>query len=131
MNNHIFNVRVYYEDTDSGGVVYYANYLRFAERARTEWLREKGYKQADLWDKQGIGFVVRKCNIEYFKPAFLDDILQIETSVVEKSSSSIKMQQIITKLNDDSQKQTISTIEVLLVCINKQFRPQKILLNLE
>ena len=126
---HSCNFRVYYEDTDSGGVVYYANYLRFAERARTEWLRSKGYEQSNLWKEQGIGFVVRKCNIEYLKPAFLDDILQIETYIINKTATTITMKQIIT--NNNSQGQTISTIEVLLVCVNKEFKAQKILLNLE
>jgi acyl-CoA thioester hydrolase len=126
---HSCNFRVYYEDTDSGGVVYYANYLRFAERARTEWLRSKGYEQSNLWKEQGIGFVVRRCNIEYLKPAFLDDVLQIETYIINKTATTITMKQIIT--NNNSQGQTISTIEVLLVCVNKEFKAQKILLNLD
>jgi acyl-CoA thioester hydrolase len=126
---HSCNFRVYYEDTDSGGVVYYANYLLFAERARTEWLRSKGYEQSNLWKEQGIGFVVRRCNIEYLKPAFLDDMLQIETYIINKTATTITMKQIIT--NNNSQGQTISTIEVLLVCVNKEFKAQKILLNLD
>jgi acyl-CoA thioester hydrolase len=122
---HIHQFRIYYEDTDSGGVVYYANYLKFAERARTEWLREQGYEQAQLWRENGIGFVVKYCNIQYHAPAFLDDLLQVETSVKLKKASSIIMSQLIKR--DDI---LIASLEVLIVCVNAQFRPQKILLNL-
>lgn len=74
-------VRVYYEDTDAGGVVYYANYLRFFERCRTEWMRSAGYGQAQLASDEGIGFVARKAACEYLKPARLDDALSIGLSV--------------------------------------------------
>jgi acyl-CoA thioester hydrolase len=66
-------VRIYYEDTDAGGVVYYANYLKFLERCRTEWLRAIGHDQADLLRDPGIAFVVRSVSLEYLKPARLDD----------------------------------------------------------
>jgi acyl-CoA thioester hydrolase len=68
-------VRVYYEDTDAGGVIYYANYLKFLERCRTEWLRAIGHDQADLLRDPGIAFVVRSVSLEYLKPARLDDEL--------------------------------------------------------
>lgn len=74
-------VRVYYEDTDAGGVVYYANYLRFFERCRTEWMRFAGYGQAQLAAEAGIGFVARKASCEYLKPARLDDALEIGLEV--------------------------------------------------
>jgi len=74
-------VRVYYEDTDAGGVVYYANYLRFFERCRTEWMRAAGYGQAQLASDAGIGFVARKASCEYLKPARLDDELSIGLEV--------------------------------------------------
>jgi acyl-CoA thioester hydrolase len=74
-------VRVYYEDTDAGGVVYYANYLRFFERCRTEWMRHAGYYQSALADEAGIGFVARKACCEYLKPARLDDQLTIGLEV--------------------------------------------------
>lgn len=70
-------VRVYYEDTDAGGVVYYANYLKFFERCRTEWMRVAGYGQAQLASESGIGFVARRASIDYLKPARLDDELTI------------------------------------------------------
>lgn len=74
-------VRVYYEDTDAGGVVYYANYLRFFERCRTEWMRSAGYGQAELIEAAGIGFVARRAACEYLKPARLDDTLTIGLEV--------------------------------------------------
>ena len=76
-----FSVRVYYEDTDAGNVVYYANYLRFMERARTEWLRTLGFDQSLLM-KDGIAFAARSAAVEYIKPARLDDELRIE-SIIE------------------------------------------------
>jgi acyl-CoA thioester hydrolase len=81
--SHAFTipVRVYYEDTDAGGIVYYANYLRFFERCRTEWMRSAGYGQAQLLDEHGIGFVARKASCEYLKPARLDDELSIGLEV--------------------------------------------------
>ena len=70
-------VRVYYEDTDAGGVVYYANYLKFFERCRTEWMRRAGHDQSALASEAGIGFVARKASCEYLKPARLDDALSV------------------------------------------------------
>ncbi len=74
-------VRVYYEDTDAGGVVYYANYLKFFERCRTEWMRFAGYGQAQLATESGIGFVARKASCEYLRPARLDDELTVGLEV--------------------------------------------------
>ncbi|RLJ68477.1 tol-pal system-associated acyl-CoA thioesterase [Sulfurisoma sediminicola] len=78
-----FAVRVYYEDTDSGGVVYYANYLRFLERARTELLRSLGVEQAQLARDAGIAFAVRSLQVEYVKPARLDDLIEVATTIGE------------------------------------------------
>lgn len=81
--SHAFTipVRVYYEDTDAGGIVYYANYLRFFERCRTEWMRSAGYGQAQLLSEHGIGFVARKATCDYLKPARLDDEITIGLEV--------------------------------------------------
>jgi len=92
---HYIEYRVYYEDTDAGGIVYYANYLKFAERARTEMLRAAGINQSALRNDQNLGFVVRRASIELFKPARLDDMLRIESSVEEMSGTSITMVQHI------------------------------------
>ena len=81
MQNFFMPVRVYYEDTDAGGVVYYANYLRYLERARTELLRSLGFSQAKLAQESGIAFAVRSLNIEFIKPARLDDALEVGTGI--------------------------------------------------
>lgn len=88
-----FPIRVYYEDTDAGGIVYYANYLKYAERARTEFLRHLGINQEDMLKKEGKGFVVRDCNISYKSPAKLDDALDITCKVTEIKGVSLKMEQ--------------------------------------
>lgn len=90
-----FPIRVYYEDTDFGGRVYYANYLKFAERARTEVLRSCDIEQSALMREHGIGFVVRKCTVDYFKPAAFDDLLTIHTELHDISRASIVMQQTV------------------------------------
>ena len=78
---HRFPVRVYYEDTDAAGIVYYANYLKFAERARSEWLREIGGDEAKAMKASGLLFVVRRCEIDYLQPARLDELLEVTTRV--------------------------------------------------
>ncbi|MBK7952991.1 MAG: tol-pal system-associated acyl-CoA thioesterase [Candidatus Accumulibacter sp.] len=92
-------VRIYYEDTDAGGVVYYANYLKFFERCRTEWLREIGHQQGDLLRDPGIAFVVRSVSIEYLKPARLDDQLVVGLEVVKISRAQIFFRQHIRRAN--------------------------------
>jgi acyl-CoA thioester hydrolase len=81
MQNFSMPVRVYYEDTDAGGVVYYANYLRYLERARTELLRSLGFAQARMAQEAGIAFAVRSLTIEFLKPARLDDALEVGTAI--------------------------------------------------
>lgn len=86
-----FPIRVYYEDTDAGGIVYYANYLKFAERARTEHLRYLGINQEGMLKEKGMGFVVRDCKISYKSPAKLDDALNITSEIQDRRSASFKM----------------------------------------
>jgi acyl-CoA thioester hydrolase len=86
-------VRVYYEDTDFGGVVYYANYLRFFERARTEWLRSLGVDQQDLARAQGLQFVVRRAEIDFLRGARLDDELNITVEVMERKHTYVRLRQ--------------------------------------
>ena len=93
------SVRVYYEDTDAGGVVYYANYLKFLERCRTEWLRAIGHDQADLLRDPGIAFVVRSVNLEYLKPARLDEMLWVGLEVEKITKSQIFFRQHIRRAN--------------------------------
>jgi len=88
-------VRVYYEDTDSGGVVYYANYLKFMERARTEWLRSLGFEQDRLRDEQGVIFAVRSATIDYLKPALFNDVLDVAATIVERGRASFSVEHAI------------------------------------
>ena len=88
------HVRVYWEDTDAGGIVFYANYLRFIERGRTEFLRELGHDQ-NLLMKEGVAFAVRSVQAEYLKPARLDDLLTVETSIAELGRAQLVFQQRI------------------------------------
>jgi len=89
----VWPVRVYYEDTDSGGVVYYANYLRFLERARTEWLRARGFEQTDLAREHGIVFVVTALSIEYRRPARFNDVIAVTVEPAELGASRIVLLQ--------------------------------------
>jgi len=118
---HQFSLRVYYEDTDAGNVVYYANYLKFAERARTEMLRDLGYNHAKLKEQEGTLFVVRSCNVEYKAPARLDDELTMQTEVVSVGNTSMEMQQNVLKGGN-----VIAEMQVQLVCVNATGRPVRI-----
>lgn len=114
--------RIYWEDTDSQGVVYYANYLKFAERARTDFLRNLGLVQSELKVKEELFFVVRKCEIEYFYSAKIDDLIEVSVEVFEIGNSSLKMRQICKK--DEKE---LTKIEVQIVCIDSvSMRPKKI-----
>ena len=105
-----FPVRVYYEDTDAGGIVYYANYLKFAERARTEFLRMlRIHQQSDLQENQ-TGFVVRSCAIEYLKSAVLDDSLVVTCKVIEQSAASATVAQEIMRGDE-----ILATLEVKVI----------------
>jgi acyl-CoA thioester hydrolase len=114
-------VRVYYEDTDSGGVVYYANYLKFAERARTEWLRSLGFEQQALWQEREVGFVVKQCQIDYHRPAYLDDLLSLSIALTAQARSTLTMRQEVYR-----GVQAIATLEITLVCVNRALRPTRI-----
>ncbi|MYA89041.1 MAG: tol-pal system-associated acyl-CoA thioesterase [Boseongicola sp. SB0662_bin_57] len=90
---HCFKTRVYYEDTDLAGIVYYANYLKFIERARTEWVREKGVDQSGLKDRFGIVFAVRRIEADYLAPARFNDDLVVETCLSSHSGARIALVQ--------------------------------------
>jgi acyl-CoA thioester hydrolase len=89
----IWPVRVYYEDTDAGGIVYYANYLKFIERARTEWLRARGYEQTDLAQQHRAVFVVRSAAIDFLKPARFNDSLQVSVELIKVGAGHIDLVQ--------------------------------------
>ena len=98
--NFTWPVRVYYEDTDSGGVVYYANYLKFMERARTEYLRHLGFEQDELIKNENILFAVRSINVNYHKPARFNELLQVTAKVIEFKKASMLFQQTILRQSD-------------------------------
>ena len=129
MENFDFNVRVYYDSTDAGGVVYHSRYLDFCERARTEFLRSRGIIQSKLLAESGIGFVVKNANLEFKKSAKLDDLLQISTKIIENNGIIIKMSHeiyLISRDGIDTPKYLLFAMSVNLVCINKNFRPTRI-----
>lgn len=119
--SHTFPIRIYYEDTDAARIVYYANYLKFAERARTEALRLSGIDQSDLMRTQGLGFVVRKCACDFLKPAMLDDLLTIETALTDISRVSLQMRQTIRRGNE-----TLVTLEVKLAVVGADMKPVRL-----
>jgi acyl-CoA thioester hydrolase len=88
-----WTVRVYYEDTDAGGIVYYANYLKFFERARTEWLRAAGVSQQDMLERHGTIFVVKRAAVEYHAPARLDDVLKLTLNIEKLGRLSVQFRQ--------------------------------------
>lgn len=97
MKDFIWPVRVYYEDTDAGGVVFYANYLKFFERARTEMLRAMGYEQDELVSSEGIIFVVRFVQVDYLIPARFNEQLQVSAKVSLVKKASLTFEQVITR----------------------------------
>ena len=116
--NFFHTLKVYYEDTDAGGVVYYANYLKYLERARTEALFSIGYSNKKIQDQFNSLIIVKSCNIEYKKSAHLEDELKIRSFVKSITKTSFFMNQIITKGED-----IIVEAQVHLVFINKESKP--------
>ena len=119
--NFFHNLKVYYEDTDSGGVVYYANYLKFLERARTEALFSIGFSNKKVQENYNSLIIVKSCNIEYRKSAYLEDELKVRSFVKSITKTSFFMNQIITKKED-----IIVEAQVHLVFVNKEGKPVKI-----
>ena len=119
--NFTHKLKVYYEDTDTGGVVYYANYLKFLERARTEALLTLGFSNKKIKNDFGALIIVKSCNIEYKKSAYLEDELSIRSFVKSITKTSFHMNQFISKEDD-----LIVEAKVHLVFINKQGKPIKI-----
>jgi acyl-CoA thioester hydrolase len=115
-------VRVYYEDTDAAAVVYYANYLKYMERARTEWLRALGFEQTLLSRGHGVVFVVRALAIDYLLPARFDDALEVTMKLIEARGCLMRVAQSIRR-----GAQTLTTAEVKLACVNTlSFKPARI-----
>lgn len=118
---HRQTVRVYFEDTDAAGIVYYANYLKFAERARTDWLRALGIPHSQMIKRDGLTLVVRRCNADYLKPAHLDDELVVETELAKLGGASIDLMQRV--LRDG---QLLVDMKVLIVCVGKDGKAARI-----
>ncbi len=117
-------VRVYYEDTDSGGVVYYANYLKFFERARTEFLRQFDLQQDQLIQQHNIIFAVRNINVDYHKPAVFNDLLKVTTEILELKKASIVFKQVILRDEDETM---LCQATCKVACIQaKQLKPTAI-----
>ena len=122
---HVYPVRVYYEDTDAGGVVYHSNYLHFAERARTELLRSRGIDHATLLAGEGLAFAVRRCEAEYLKPARLDDVLEIRTRCLKATGASFWLEQLVQRMDE-----TLVNIKLRLICVRVNGRPGRLPLML-
>jgi len=122
---HYFLTRVYYEDTDAAGIVYYANYLKFAERARTEMLRLIGIEQERLRAETGLGFAVRRCNADYRLPARLDDELEVETRLVDVRGASLDAVQTIRRAGSGVGVPLV-VLRVLVACIGRDGRPARL-----
>lgn len=119
-------VRVYYEDTDAGGVVYHANYLRFMERARTEWLRERGYEQ-DVLREQGFIFAVRSASLDFIRPARFNDLLDVSVTINDMRGASVTIQQTITGPSGE----VVCEGEVRIACVDPAtLRPRPIPKNM-
>ena len=116
-----YKFKIYYEDTDLGGVVYYANYLKYLERARSEAIYSLGLTNIKLQKDYGALIIVKSCNIEYKKPAKFEDELEIISSVLSKTKTSFIMNQIIKRRDE-----IISEADVQLVTVNKEGKPVKI-----
>jgi acyl-CoA thioester hydrolase len=120
-SRHVFPLRVYFEDTDAGGIVYYANYLKYAERARTEWLRALGADHSGLMANEGVMMTVRRCEAEFFSPARLDDALEVHTTIEEIGGATMWLDQRVMRGADE-----LVRMRVRLACVNRDLRPAKL-----
>lgn len=122
---HVLPLRVYYEDTDAGGVVYYANYLKFMERARTEWLRSLGFEQDQLLAAEGIVFAVRSAKIDYLRPARFNDALQVCSRITERTRASLVFHQSVERGAKDGF--VLCQADIRIVCVTADtMRPRPI-----
>ena len=129
MNDSRFSwpVRVYWEDTDAGGVVYYANYLKFLERARSEWLRSLGIEQTELAAQDGVVFVVRRVEADYLRPARFNDALAVHCRVVEMGRVGLTMAQHVERTGE-----VLLAAQVKLACVDHaSFRPARMPAHVE
>ena len=116
LKEFIWQIRVYYEDTDAGGVIFYANYLRFMERARTEWLRKIGFDHKMMAKKYRLLFAVKNLTIDYIRPGHLDDLLTITSEILESRKASLTFKQNIKNENNE----LLSEAKVKIACIDSK-----------
>ena len=121
MTIHTCEYRVYYEDTDAGGIMYHAQYISWCERARAEYLRDIGLQSSTIYEDTGVLFVVRHLNADYFKPARLDQLLRVESTLKEMKNSSFILNQSIF-----CQDSMLFSMTVTLVCVDGNARPVRI-----
>ncbi len=117
---HFFPVRVYYEDTDAGGLVYYANYLKYAERGRTEMLRLLNVNHTETAERYGLAFAVRDCAADYRRAARLDDVLEVRSRLFDLRGATIGVDQGIWREDD-----LVAHLRLRIVCLNRQGRPAR------
>ncbi len=120
---HVLPIRVYYEDTDAAGIVYYANYLRFAERARTEMIRSLGVEHRHLMAEDGLAFAVRSCAIEYMQPARLDDEIAVRTRIDAVGGATLRATQRVVNIDESRAQSDLVELKIRLACIDKNQRP--------
>ena len=117
----VWPVRIYYEDTDAGGVVYYANYLKYMERARTEWLRRLGFEQDSLRQQHGVLFVVQHVSLDYLKPGRFNDLLEVSVRILRRGRASLELAQDISR----AQGEILCAGKARIVCVDDtSFRPR-------
>lgn len=120
-NTHITPVRIYYEDTDAGGIVYHSNYLKYAERARTEMMRDLSDGQYARMLSDGLGFIVRRCTVDYAGAAKLDDLVEVHSRVLHVGGASISAEQIVRRGGE-----RLVAMEIKLGCVDGGGRPARI-----
>lgn len=118
---HCLPIRVYYEDTDLAGIVYYANYLRYIERARSEWLRDLGLDQRDLRAQSGMLFVVRRIEADYHRPAVFDDLLEVQTRCLAVGGARIMLEQDVTRAQT-----VLFASRITMACIDGAGMPARV-----
>lgn len=132
--SHVFPTRVYYEDTDAGGIVYHANYLRFAERARNEMLRLSGFPHAAMVAETGVALTVRQCDIDFRQPARLDDALEVVSRIVDIGAATLNIEQDVRRVSGlawggvaaSTGPAPLVRLSLRLACINAQGRPVRL-----
>lgn len=118
---HSFRLRVYYEDTDLAGIVYYANYLKFIERGRSEWLRELGVEQSAMKAETGEVFAVRRIEADYLRPAYFDEMLEVRTDIAQITPARLVLSQQVMRGDD-----LLFTARVTIACLGPSGRPARI-----